>query len=188
MNLIKRQPGANLETSLEGSKKWFERAKKVLAGGVSSSARMPAAGTVQTPLYITRGQGSRIWDIDENQFVDLLLGYGSLIAGHSHPALVKAFESQIKNGTMFGTCNTAEVELAEQICKMVPCADMVRYANSGSEAIAGAIRGARGYTGRDKILKFEGHYHGWVDQLAVSNRPGINEAGSFENPQSRPHS
>jgi glutamate-1-semialdehyde 2,1-aminomutase len=81
---------------------------------------------------------------------------------------------------MFGTCNTVEVELAEQICQMVPCADLVRYANSGSEAICGAIRAARGFTGRSKILKFEGHYHGWVDVLAVSNRPTVEEAGDVE--------
>ncbi len=187
-NILKKQPGANLETSLEESKKWFERAKKVLAGGVSSSARMPAAGTIQTPLYIKKGKGSRVWDLDGNEFVDHLFSYGSLIAGHSHPKLVKAVETQIKLGTMFGTCNTAEVELAEQICQMVPCADLVRYANSGSEAIAGAIRAARGYTGKNKILKFEGHYHGWVDQLAVSQRPTAEEAGDFKSPNSRPHS
>ncbi|MCL1864722.1 MAG: aspartate aminotransferase family protein [Spirochaetes bacterium] len=178
----------NLKTSIEESKKWFERAKKVLSGGVSSSARMPAAGTIQTPLYINRGAGSRVWDVDGNQFVDFLLSYGSLIIGHSHPKILNAMEKQIKLGTMFGTCNTAEVELAEQICKMVPCADQVRYANSGSEAIAGAIRAARGYTGKSKILKFEGHYHGWTDQLAVSNRPSAEEAGNFETPASRPHS
>ena len=185
---MQEMPGVNLETSIEESKKWFERAKKVLSGGVSSSARIPAAGTVQTPLYINKGSGSRVWDIDGNQFVDLLLSYGSLILGHSHPKILNALENQIKLGTMFGTCNTTEVELAEQICKMVPCADKVRYANSGSEAIAGAIRAARGYTGKNKILKFEGHYHGWTDQLAVSNRPSLEEAGDFETPASRPHS
>jgi len=185
---MKEDVGVNLKISIEESKKWFERAQKALSGGVSSSARMPAAGTIQTPLYITRGLGSRVWDVDGNQFVDLLLSYGSLILGHSHPKILNALENQIKLGTMFGTCNTAEVELAEQICKMVPCADLVRYANSGSEAIAGAIRAARGYTGKSKILKFEGHYHGWTDQLAVSNRPSAEEAGNFETPASRPHS
>ena len=185
---MKENLGVNLETSLEESKKWFERAKKVLSGGVSSSARMPAAGTVQTPLYINKGKGSRVWDVDGNQFVDLLLSYGSLIIGHSHPKILETIENQVKLGTMFGTCNTAEVELAEQICKMVPCADQVRYANSGSEAIAGAIRAARGYSGKSKIVKFEGHYHGWTDQLAVSNRPTAEEAGNFETPTSRPHS
>jgi len=184
----KHQVGVNLDTSIEQSKKWYERAKKVLAGGVSSSARMPAAGTVQTPLYIKQGAGSRVWDLDGNEFVDHLFSYGSLIAGHSHPKVMKAVEKQVKLGTMFGTCNTAEVELAEQICKMVPCAELVRYANSGSEAIAGAIRAARGYTGKTKILKFEGHYHGWVDLLAISNRPTTEEAGDFHAPNSRPHS
>ncbi|MDB5324660.1 MAG: putative glutamate-semialdehyde aminotransferase, partial [Phycisphaerales bacterium] len=91
-------------------------------------------------------------------------------------------------GTMYGTCNTVEVELAEQICRMVPCAEQVRFANSGSEAICGAIRAARGFTGRSKILKFEGHYHGWVDVLAVSNRPSLAEAGPTDRPNSIGHS
>ncbi|MGH3915212.1 MAG: aspartate aminotransferase family protein [Pseudonocardiaceae bacterium] len=89
---------------------------------------------------------------------------------------------------MFGTCNVPEVELAELICRLVPCADLVRYANSGSEAIQGALRAARGVTGRAKILKFEGHYHGWVDALAVSNRPAPAQVGPYEAPISRPHS
>ncbi|HEY1406304.1 MAG TPA: glutamate-1-semialdehyde 2,1-aminomutase [Spirochaetota bacterium] len=178
--------GAKL--TIEKSRQYFERAKKSLAGGVSSSARMPASGTLSTPLYITHGKNGRVWDMDGNEFVDFLLSYGSLILGHCNPVLIKAFEEQIKKGTMFGTCNTAEVELAEQICKMVPCADLVRYANSGSEAICGAIRAARGYTGKSKILKFEGHYHGWVDLLAISNRPGVEESGLLESPISQPHS
>jgi glutamate-1-semialdehyde 2,1-aminomutase len=89
---------------------------------------------------------------------------------------------------MYGTCNTTEVELAEQICRMVPCAKLVRYANSGSEAICGAIRAARGFTGKSKILKFEGHYHGWVDVLAVSNRPTVEQSGPDAAPFSVAHS
>ena len=174
--------------SFDQSKIWYERARKVLAGGISSSARMPAGDTMQIPLYITSGKGGRILDVDGNEFVDHLLSYGSLIAGHSNPVLCEAFELQMDLGTMFGTCNTIEVELAEQICSMVPCAELVRFANSGSEAIAGAIRAARGYTGKNKILKFEGHYHGWMDILAVSNRPPIDKAGPFEAPSSHPHS
>ncbi|MGH3846182.1 MAG: aspartate aminotransferase family protein, partial [Pseudonocardiaceae bacterium] len=126
--------------------------------------------------------------VDGNEYIDFLISYGCAIHGHANPALTTALTRVLSTGVMFGTCNVPEVELAELICRMVPCADLVRYANSGSEAIQGAVRAARGFTGRSKILKFEGHYHGWVDTLAVSNRPTPNEAGPYEAPTSRPHS
>jgi glutamate-1-semialdehyde 2,1-aminomutase len=170
------------------SARWFDRAKRVLAGGISSSARSTTTGALPYPLYIAHGQGSRIWDADGNQFIDYLLSYGSVPLGHADPGLCETLRSQLDLGTMFGTCNTQEVELAEQICGMVPCAKLVRYANSGSEAMCGAIRAARGFTGRSKILKFEGHYHGWVDVLAVSNRPSLTEAGPADAPNSIAHS
>lgn len=172
--------------SFEKSTEMFSRAKKSLAGGVSSSARIPPSGTV--PIYIDRGLGSHVWDIDGNEYIDCLLSYGTLIAGHVHPSVSSALEKQILKGMMFGTCNVPEVELAELICRLVPCAELVRYSNSGSEAISGAIRAARGFSGKNKILKFEGHYHGWTDVLAVSQRPGLSEAGDFNAPQSLPHS
>jgi glutamate-1-semialdehyde 2,1-aminomutase len=168
------------------SHEWHERAQNSLAGGISSSARMVPAGA--PPLYITHGWGSRIWDADENEYVDFLNSYGSTILGHANPGLVQAVSRQLALGTMFGTCNTLEVELAERIQRMVPCAQLVRFANSGSEAICGAIRAARGFTGKNKILKFEGHYHGWVDVLAISNRPSAEEWGPLQAPASRPHS
>ncbi|HOR44685.1 MAG TPA: glutamate-1-semialdehyde 2,1-aminomutase [Spirochaetota bacterium] len=180
--MFKTERNASYEKSLE----MFSRAKKSLAGGVSSSARIPPAGTV--PVYIDRGNGSHVWDIDGNEYIDCLLSYGTLIAGHIHSSVISAIEKQISKGFMFGTCNVPEVELAELICRLVPCAELVRYSNSGSEAISGAIRAARGFTGKNKILKFEGHYHGWTDVLAVSQRPGLSEAGDFSSPQSLPHS
>ncbi len=174
--------------STEQSAAWFTRAQRVLAGGISSSARSSTTGDKPYPLYIARGHGSRIWDADDNQFIDFLLSYGSLPLGHADAGICEAVRNQLELGTMYGTCNTTEVELAEQICHMVPCAELVRFANSGSEAICGAIRAARGFTGRNKILKFEGHYHGWVDVLAVSNRPGVKESGPLEAPNSVAHS
>jgi glutamate-1-semialdehyde 2,1-aminomutase len=170
------------------SRQWFARAKRVLAGGISSSARANTTGPLPYPLYIARGSKSHVWDVDGHEFIDYLLSYGSAILGHADNGLVASTQQQIQNGTMFGTCNTVEVELAEQICAMVPGAELVRYANSGSEAISGAIRAARGYTGRNKIMKFEGHYHGWVDVLAISNRPSSADAGPLEHPYSSPHS
>lgn len=182
------ETGALTKEQAQTSREWFERAKAVLAGGISSSARATTAGRLPHPLYIAHGEGSRIWDADGNEFLDFLLSYGSVILGHGDATLRHAVVQQIELGTMFGTCNTLEVELAEQICKMVPCADLVRYANSGSEAIMGAVRAARGFTGKSRILKFEGHYHGWVDALAISNRPTPAEAGPLESPLSAPHS
>jgi glutamate-1-semialdehyde 2,1-aminomutase len=172
----------------EGSRQWFERAKRVLAGGISSSARATTAGALPHPIYIERGAGSRIWDVDGNEYLDYLLSYGSIILGHGDAGLAVAASAQLDSGTMFGTCNIVEVELAEQLCGMVPSLELVRFANSGSEAMCGAIRAARGHTGKSKILKFEGHYHGWVDVLAVSNRPALAEAGAFEAPNSQAHS
>ncbi len=170
------------------SQQWFARAKKVLAGGISSSARASTTGPLPYPLYIARGEKSHVWDVDDHEFIDYLLSYGSAILGHADGGLVATVRQQLDRGTMFGTCNTVEVELAEQICSMVPGAELVRYANSGSEAISGAIRAARGFTGRNRILKFEGHYHGWVDVLAISNRPTSGDAGPLDHPHSSPHS
>jgi glutamate-1-semialdehyde 2,1-aminomutase len=191
---IKITPPVSIKTPLglrngtEASRQWFARASAVLAGGISSSARSNTTGNLPYPLYITRGEGSHIWDADGNEFIDYLLSYGSVILGHQDADMVAAAGAQLNVGTMFGTCNTLEVELAEQISHMVPGADLVRFSNSGSEAICGAVRAARGYTGRTKILKFEGHYHGWVDVLAISNRPSEKEAGPLDHPSSQPHS
>ncbi|MFF2119917.1 aspartate aminotransferase family protein [Kitasatospora sp. NPDC001119] len=172
----------------DGSRQWFERAKESLAGGVSSSARLTSTGPDPYPLYLVGGSGARVRDVDGNTYVDYLAGYGSAVLGHADRQLAEALGAVLGAGTMFGTCNTVEVELAELIREMVPCAELVRFANSGSEAVQGAVRAARGYTGRSKVLKFEGHYHGWSDTLAVSNRPDPAEAGPYGAPRSVPHS
>jgi glutamate-1-semialdehyde 2,1-aminomutase len=180
--------GITSEAALEESQSWFKRARRVLAGGISSSARATSIGRLDFPLYIVQGQGSRVWDANGNEYIDYLLGYGSAILGHAHSGQAETLKTQLDQGTMFGTCNTVEVELAEQIVRMVPCAELVRFGNSGSEAIQGAVRGARGYAGRSKILKFEGHYHGWVDALSVSTRPERDTMGPLESPHSVIHS
>ncbi|MFD4322536.1 aspartate aminotransferase family protein, partial [Streptomyces sp. NPDC058548] len=171
-----------------GSRSWFERAQHSLAGGISSSSRLTSTGPHPYPLYISSGSGSRIRDVDGNEYIDYLISYGSAVLGHAPPALTNALTQVLQTGTMFGTCNVPEVELAETICQMVPCAELVRFANSGSEAVQGAIRAARGHTGRSRILKFEGHYHGWSDTLAISNRPTEKEAGPPSAPRPVPHS
>jgi glutamate-1-semialdehyde 2,1-aminomutase len=186
---VQAATGGSLPVVLtDTSRDWFERAQHVLAGGISSSARATTTGDLPYPLYILRGAGAHIWDADDNEYIDYLLSYGSAILGHGAPALTEALGRVLGDGTMFGTCNVPEVLLAEQICAMVPCAELVRYANSGTEAVQGAVRAARGYTGRSKLLKFEGHYHGWADVLAVSNRPSADEAGPYAAPVSWPHS
>ncbi|MFE6098588.1 aspartate aminotransferase family protein [Streptomyces laurentii] len=172
----------------DGSRAWFDRARATLAGGISSSSRLTSTGPHPYPLYMESGSGARIRDVDGNSYIDYLISYGSAILGHANPELTEALTAVLRTGTMFGTCNTPEVELAELICEMVPCAELVRFANSGSEAVQGAVRAARGYTGRSKILKFEGHYHGWSDTLAISNRPGIADAGPYPTPHAVPHS
>ena len=182
------QLGLGADGSLEASEALFRRARQFLAGGIASSARSTSTGPAKHPLYICRGRGSRIWDADGHELIDYLLSYGSVILGHGDPGLGQVIRKQFDQGTMFGTCNTVEIDLAEQICRMVKSAELVRFANSGSEAISGAVRAARGFTGKSMILKFEGHYHGWVDVLAISNRPTAEQAGPLEAPHSVPHS
>ncbi|MFH9613999.1 aspartate aminotransferase family protein [Streptomyces pratensis] len=172
----------------DSSRAWFERAQNSLAGGISSSSRLTSTGPHPYPLYMDSGSGARIRDVDGNEYIDFLIAYGSAVLGHASPLLTQALTDVISAGTMFGTCNVLEVELAEQIQQMVPCADLVRFANSGSEAVQGAVRAARGYTGRTRVLKFEGHYHGWTDTLAISNRPSESEAGPYSTPRAVPHS
>lgn len=179
---------ASAALTTDASRSWFERAQRVLAGGISSSARATSTGPLPHPLYLVRGQGAHVWDADDNVYIDYLLSYGSAVLGHADARIEAALTRVLSEGTMFGTCSVPEVLLAERICRMVPCAELVRYANSGSEAIQGAVRAARGFTGRSGLLKFEGHYHGWADVLAVSNRPSPAQAGAYDAPASQPHS
>lgn len=158
------------------SKYLYERAKKVLPGGVNS----PVRAFHPYPFFIDSGDGSRIYDVEGNEYVDYCLGYGPLILGHKHPEVVRAIQNQLKKGIHFGIPNEAETGLAEKIVYHVPCAEMVRFVNSGTEATMNAIRLARAYTGREKVLMFDGAYHGAHDHLLfeVGKRksPGIPEA------------
>lgn len=170
------------------SKALFERAHRALAGGTSSSSRITTTGDAPHPLYLESGSGSRVRDADGNEYIDYLLAYGSAVLGHASPLLTDALGGVLKSGTMFGTCNIPEIELAEKICELVPCADLVRYANSGSEAVQGAVRAARGFTGRSQVVKFEGHYHGWSDTLGVSTKVPEDRTGPYEAPYAVPQS
>jgi len=143
----------------------YKRAAKVMPGGASSHGQcFPVFDPY--PLTFERGKGARIWDADKNEYLDFILAMGPLIHGHAHPALVKAVQEQAENGTMFAVLHSKEVDLAEKVCAMTKL-DMVRFSNSGAEATQAAIRLARGYTGKKKIVKFEGAYHGGHDYVLV---------------------
>jgi glutamate-1-semialdehyde 2,1-aminomutase len=145
----------------------FARAKNVIAGGVNSSVRaFKAVGG--TPVFIKSGSGATICDLDGHEYIDYVLSWGPLILGHAHPAVVKAVQTAMARGSSFGAPTEAESELGELICAMVPSIERVRFASSGVEATTSAIRLARGYTRRDKIVKFAGCYHGAADGFLIS--------------------
>lgn len=160
----------------EKSKELYERAKRVLPAGVSSNPRAHPIWSPY-PIVIHRGKGSKIYDIDGNEYIDMFLSYGPLILGHAHPKLIEAVSQQLEQGTMFGTTTELEVRTAEKICKMVPCAEMIRFTNTGTEGTMHAVRTLRAYTGKKKIVKFEGHYHGLHDYVLVSVHTPLRDMG-----------
>jgi len=149
-------------------KSWalYQRALKVMPGGASSHGQCYPVFDPY-PLTFERGKGSKIWDTDGNQYIDFILSMGPCILGHCHPKLMEAVRAQLEKGTAFAVLNETEVKLAEKVCEIVPNADMVRFSNSGTEATMHAIRIARGHTGKDKIIKFEGCYHGAHDYVLM---------------------
>lgn len=160
----------------ERSKALFERAAKVIPGGVNSPVRaFKAVGG--EPLFIDRGEGAFLYDADGNKLLDCIGSWGPLILGHAHPKIIEAISHQITRGTTFGAPTSLEVELAEEICKAVPSIQKVRLVSSGTEATMSAIRVARGFTGRDIILKFEGCYHGHADFLLAKAGSGVATLG-----------
>lgn len=154
----------------------FEKAQKLIPGGVNSPVRAFKSVGGQ-PIFIERGQGDRIFDEDGNSYVDYVCSWGPLIFGHAHPRIVAAIKSAAEHGTTFGASTAAEVTLAEMIVEAVPSVEMVRLVNSGTEAVMSAIRLARGFTRRDKIIKFEGGYHGHSDSLLAKAGSGIATLG-----------
>jgi glutamate-1-semialdehyde 2,1-aminomutase len=151
-----------------GSASLHQRALESLAGGVSTGLRRTAR---PYPLYFNSGQGSRIHDVDGNEYVDYAMGWGPLILGHAPKIVADAVSTQAQRGMTFGAQHELEYEVAEQLKRTIPCADLVCFANSGTEIVQVALRLARAATGRLKLLKFEGHYHGWDDSVLVSYRP-----------------
>jgi len=158
------------------SQELFERAKRVIPGGVNSPVRaFNAVGG--DPLYVVRGSGARIWTADGRELVDFCCSWGPLLFGHARAEVVEAVCEAAARGTSFGINTEREVEFAEKLCRMAPCMDMVRLVSSGTEATMTALRLARGFTGRRKIVKFDGCYHGHADYLLVSAGSGLLTGG-----------
>jgi len=160
----------------EKSKKLFRRARRSIPGGVNSPVR--AFGSVGgTPPFIARAKGCRVFDADGNAFIDYVGSWGPMILGHANPTVLRAVERAMKRGTSFGAPTALEIDLAEEICAAVPGIEKVRMVSSGTEATMSALRLARGATGRDRILKFEGCYHGHADGLLVNAGSGLATLG-----------
>jgi glutamate-1-semialdehyde 2,1-aminomutase len=165
----KRWVGERVSGASEGL---FERAQAVIPGGVNSPVR--AFGSVGgSPYFVTKAEGVHVWDADGTRRIDLVQSYGAIIAGHTHPVIVDAVVSAAADGTSYGAPTEREVVLAEEIAARVPSIEKVRLVSSGTEATMSAIRVARGFTGRDRILKFAGCYHGHSDQLLVAGGSGV---------------
>ncbi|GAB3046758.1 glutamate-1-semialdehyde 2,1-aminomutase [Acinetobacter apis] len=150
----------------------FQQANKHIPGGVNSPVRA-FNGVGGTPIFIEKAKGAYLWDVDGKRYVDYIGSWGPMILGHSHPDIVEAVQRAAEDGLSFGAPTVHETTLADIICEVVPSIEMVRMTNSGTEATMSAIRLARGYTGRDKILKFEGCYHGHSDSLLVKAGSGL---------------
>ena len=155
----------------------FERAKKVLPGGVNS----PVRAFEPYPFFVERAQGAKMYSVDDTTYIDYCMAYGALLLGHAYPDIVEAVKNQLAKGSLYGAPTEREVEFAELIQKSSPCMEMLRLVNSGTEATMHAIRAARGYTGRKKIIKFEGCFHGSHDSVLVKAGSG---ATTFSAPNS----
>ena len=164
--------------SWDASRALLERARLSLAGGVSS----PVRATAPVPLYFTSGRGARLTDVDGNQYIDYQLGWGPNILGYSHPRMVEAMRARAELPYSYGAQHELEVTVAERIQSMVPCAERVAFTSSGSETVQLAHRLARAFTLRPLILKFEGHYHGWMDSALHSHHATLADMGPLEEP------
>ncbi len=164
-----------------GSAQQFEAAKKVFPGGVNSPVRA-FKGVGGNPIFIDKGEGPYLYDVDGNRYIDYVLSWGPLILGHAFPAVVEAIIKQAVRGSSFGAPTPLETELAELTIKAVPSIEMIRFVNSGTEATMSALRVARAYTGRNKIIKFAGCYHGHADFLLVQAGSGVATLGLPDSP------
>ncbi len=163
------------------SRELYEKSRRLIPGGVNSPVRAMAA-VGRTPIFMERAKGARIHDVDGNTYIDYVASWGPMIVGHAHEEVIAAIERAAAHGTSFGAPTAAEYTLAEMVCEAVPSIEMVRLVNSGTEATMSALRLARAHTGRDKILKFEGCYHGHFDGLLVAAGSGATTLGVPDSP------
>jgi glutamate-1-semialdehyde 2,1-aminomutase len=163
------------------SEKLFEKAQRLIPGGVNSPVRaFKSVG--RTPIFIQKALGSKMWDVDGNEYIDYVGSWGPMILGHAHPAILDAIRTAASDGTSFGAATEREVEMAELICSLMPSVEMVRMVNSGTEATMSAIRLARAFTGKDTIIKFEGCYHGHADSFLIKAGSGAMTLGVPDSP------
>ena len=163
------------------SDKLFEKAQRLIPGGVNSPVRaFKSVG--RNPVFIQKALGSKMWDVDGNKYIDYVGSWGPMILGHARPEILDAIRTTAKDGTSFGAATKREVEMAELICSIVPSIEMVRMVNSGTEATMSAIRLARAFTGKDKIIKFEGCYHGHADSFLIKAGSGAMTFGVPDSP------
>ena len=177
-------PEATYRATTPGSRALHEKAAAAMPGGTTRTTTY----FDPYPLYIERGDGCRIWDVDGTERIDMLGNYSAMILGHAHPKIVEAISRQAARGTGFAAANPYEVRLATLLCERVPSLERVRFCNSGTEATMFAMRLARAFTGRPKIARIEGGYHGTHDYAEVSHHPVVDEAGPPEAPIARPDS
>jgi glutamate-1-semialdehyde 2,1-aminomutase len=164
------------------SARLFEEARRVMPGGVSSPVRAMRSVGRDHPLFLARGAGGEVWDADGNRYVDWVQSWGPLIAGHAHPDVLAAVTAAAGNGTSFGAPTELELELAREVCAAVPSLEQVRFVSSGTEAVMSAVRLARAHTGRTKIVKFAGGYHGHADALLAQAGSGLATLGIPSSP------
>jgi len=161
------------------SQQLYQQALKRIPSGITHDTRY----LLPFPIYVTHAQGSHKWDVDGNEYIDYTVGHGSLILGHNHPTWLAAVSEQLQRGTHYGACHELEVRWAELVCELVPCAEEVRFHSSGTEATMMAMRLARAFTGRTKILKFQGHFHGWHDYALPGWKPPFDVPPSLGIPE-----
>ena len=169
------------------SARLYQTACGPIPGGVNSTARATWSGWDPYPLFVERGEGAHLYDVDGNRYIDYLLGLGPMILGHRPPKVTAAVVEQIQNrGTVFALPTAAEAVLAEKIMAAVPSVEQVRLCNTGTEAVIYSLRLARAFTGREKVIRFEGMYHGFSDAVYWSKHPGLDEAGPDHRPVAVP--
>jgi glutamate-1-semialdehyde 2,1-aminomutase len=178
MNSIQSQKQTSV-IQWDKSKELYERAKQTMAGGVSSNVRLLGK---PHPLFFERAEGAMIYDVDGNGYIDYVLAQGPMILGHSHPAVLDAVNHAMRKGQLFAGQHMDEILLSEKLVELIPAAELCRFGLSGSEMVQAAMRLARAITGRTKILRFEGHYHGWFDNVLISVAPPVDKAGPREHP------